>query len=44
MLASPAAHAIPLAARVLPTILLILTTGLLYGGIDKAISGSAVGN
>ena len=44
MLESPAARAIPLPARVLPTILLVFTTGLLYGGINKAISGSAVGN
>ena len=44
-LASLAAHAIPLAAHVLPTILSGLTTGLLYGGINKAISGSvAVGD
>ena len=40
MLASLAACAIPLAARVLPTILLQLTTGLLSGGINKAISDS----
>ena len=40
MLASLAARAIPLAARVLPTILSGLTTGLLSGGINKAISGS----
>ena len=45
MLASLAARAIPLAARVLPTILSGLTTGLLSGGINKAISGrGAVGN
>ena len=35
-----AARAIPLAARALPTILSGLTTGLLSGGINKAISGS----
>ena len=40
MLASLAARAIPLAARALPTILPGLTTGLLSGGINKAISGS----
>ena len=40
MLASLAARAIPLAARALPTILSGLTTGLLSGGINKAISGS----
>ena len=40
MLTSLAARAIPLAARVLPTILSGLTTGLLSGGINKAISGS----
>ena len=34
-----AAHAIPLAAHALPTILSGLTTGLLSGGISKAISG-----
>ena len=44
MLASLAARAIPLAARVLPTILSGLTTGLLSGGINKAISGSGVGD
>ena len=38
MLASLAVRAIPLAARVLPTILSGLTTGLLSGGINKAIS------
>ena len=45
-LASLAARAIPLAARVLPTILSGLTTGLLSGGINKAINGSggAVGD
>ena len=41
MLASLAARAIPLAARVLPTLLSGLTTGLLSGGINKAISGSS---
>ena len=44
MLASLAAHAIPLTACVLPTILLGLTTGLLSGGINKAISGSGAGD
>ena len=39
MLASLAARAIPLVARALPTILAGLTTGLLSGGINKAISG-----
>ena len=34
------AHAIPLAAHVLPTILSGLTTGLLSGGINKVIGGS----
>ena len=43
MLASLAARAIPLAAHVLPTILSGLTTGLLSGGINKAISGSGDG-
>ena len=45
-LASLAARAIPLAARVPPTILSGLATGLLSGGINKAISGSgaAVGD
>ena len=33
---------IPLAARALPTILSGLTTGLLSGNINKAISGSGV--
>ena len=37
-------RAIPLAARALPAILSGLTTGLLYGGINKAISGSGVGD
>ena len=40
MLASLAARAIPLAPRVLPTILSGLTTDLLSSGINKAISGS----
>ena len=40
MLASLAARAIPLAARIPPTILLGLTTGLLSGGINKAIRSS----
>ena len=40
MLASLAARDIPLAARALPTILSGLTTGLLSGGINKAVSGS----
>ena len=45
MLASLATRAIPLVARVLPTILSGLTTGLYSGGINKAISGSgAVGD
>ena len=39
MLASPSACAIPLAARVIPTILSQLTTGLLSGRINKAING-----
>ena len=43
MLASLAARAIPLVAHALPTILLGLTTGLLSGGINKAISGKGVG-
>ena len=44
MLASLAAHAIPLVARALPTILSGLTTGLLSGGINKAISDKGVGD
>ena len=40
MLASLAARVILLAARALPTILSRLTTGLLSGGINKAISGN----
>ena len=43
MLASLAARAIPLVARALPIILSGLTTHLLSGGINKAISGSGVG-
>ena len=39
MLASIAARAIPLTAGALPTIL----SGLLSGGLNKAISGSGVG-
>ena len=39
MLASLAARAIPLVARALPTILSGLTTGLLSGDINKAVSG-----
>ena len=39
MLASLAARAIPLAARVLPTIMSGIATGLLSGGIHKGISG-----
>ena len=42
MLASLAARAIPLTARALPTILAGLTTGLLSGGINKAISGDGL--
>ena len=42
MLASLAACAIPLAARALPTILSGPATGLLSGGINKAISDSGV--
>ena len=45
MLASLAVHAIPLAALVLPTILSGLITGLLSGGINKAIiCGGDVGD
>ena len=44
MLASLAARAIPLVARALPTILSRLTTGLLSGGIYKAISDKDVGD
>ena len=43
MLASLASRDTPLAARVLPTILSELTTGLPSGGINKAISGSGDG-
>ena len=43
MMTSLAACAIPLAARVLPTILSGLATGLLSDGINKAISGSGDG-
>ena len=43
MLASLAARAISLAARALPTILSGLTTGLLSGGTNNAISGSGDG-
>ena len=42
MLASLSARTIPLAARALPTILSWLTTGLLSGGINKAISGDGL--
>ena len=42
MLASLAARAIPLTARALPTILAGITTGLLSGSINNAISGSGV--
>ena len=38
----PLARAIPLAARVLPTILSGLETSLLSGGVRKAISGNGV--
>ena len=44
MLASLAARDISLVARALPTILSGLTTGLLSGGINKAISGKRVGD
>ena len=44
MLASLAARAIPLVARALPTILSGLTTSLLSGGINKAISSKGVGD
>ena len=45
MLALLAARAIPLPARVLPTILSGLTTDLLSGGINQALGGSgAVGD
>ena len=42
MLASLAARAIPLAAHALATILSGLRTGLLSGGINKAISGDGL--
>ena len=42
MMASLTARAIPLAARALPTIFTGLTTGLLSGGINKAISGDGL--
>ena len=42
MMASLTARAIPLGVCVLPTILAGLTTGLLSGGINKAISSSGV--
>ena len=38
------ARALPIVARALPTILSGLTTGLLSGGINKAISGSGAGD
>ena len=44
MLASLAVRAIPPVARALPTILSGFTTGLLSGGINKAISGKGVGD
>ena len=44
MLASSATRAIPLVARALHAILSGLTTGLLSGGINKAISGKGVGD
>ena len=43
-LASIAAHFLPLIACALPTIMTGLTTGLLSGGINKAISGEGVGD
>ena len=42
MLASLAARALPLAAPVQPTIMSGIATGLLSGGVHKAISGSGV--
>ena len=42
MLSSLAARAIPLVSRALPTILSGLTTGLVSGGINKAISGEGI--
>ena len=44
MFASLAARALPLVARALPTIMTGLTTGLLSGGINKAICGKGVGD
>ena len=44
MLASLVARAIPLVARALPTILSGLTTGLLSGGSNKAISCKSAEN
>ena len=44
ILASLAARAVPLIVRALPTILSGLTTGLLSGGINKAISGKSLGD
>ena len=44
MLVSIAAHAIPLVNCALPTILSVLTTGLLSGDINKAISGKGHGD
>ena len=41
-LASIAARLLPLIARALPTIITGLTTGLLSGGISKAISGKGL--
>ena len=41
-LAPHIARALPLAARVLPTIMSGLATGLLSGGVHKAISGNDV--
>ena len=43
-LASIAACLLPIVARPLPTIMTGLTTGLLSGGINKAISGKGVGD
>ena len=42
LLASLTARAIPIVARALPPVLSGLTTGLLSGGINKAISGRGV--
>ena len=44
MLASLAARALPLVAGAFPTIMTGLTTGLLSGGISKAISGKSFGD